>query len=281
MPTYLYLFPGLVFAFCSCINDAKSFESSNTGVPDTEAAKNIRGISLPKGYQNVETAGSTYASWLLDIRLKEDNTVYLHNGGLKSNQFAQFGVLDINIGKKDLIQCADAAIKLRADFLFEHKLYSSIKFKGTSGDEISFAAWLKGTRWKERSGKLVAFTVHKNNRHIRDEYKSFMEIVFAYCGTYSLSKQLKPVLKIDSIKAGDVFVEGGFPGHAVTVMAVARNSKGNNIFLLAQGYMPAQDIHILKNYVDPQLSPWYSVKDVFPLYTPEWQFGSGSLKRWE
>lgn len=281
MPTYLFLFPALTFVFFSCINDVKSIESSNTAIPDTAPAKNIRGISLPKGYQNVETADTSYASWLLDIGLKEDNTVYLYNGGLKRNQFVQFGVLDMNIGKKDLIQCADAAIKLRADFLFAHKQYSSIRFLSTSGDEISFAAWLKGTRWRERSGKLVPFTVDKNNRSIRDEYNSFMGIVFAYCGTYSLAKQLQPVSKTDSIKPGDVFVEGGFPGHAVTVMAVARNSKGNNIFLLSQGYMPAQDIHILKNYVDPQLSPWYSAKDLFPLYTPEWQFASGSLKRWE
>ena len=280
MPTYACLLLCLAPAFYSCVDEIKSVKATNTEKPGTGPAKNIRGISLPKGFKNVETADSSYANWLLDIRLKEHNTVYLFNGALKGNQFVQFGVLDINIGKKDLIQCADAAIKLRADFLVAYKRYDEIKFTATSGDEISFARWLQGTRWKERSGKLVPYTVYKNPRNITDEYISFMEFVFAYCGTYSLSKQLKPVTSIASIRPGDVFVQGGFPGHAVTVMAVARNTAGKTIFLLSQGYMPAQDIHILKNYVEPELSPWYSLESIYPLYTPEWQFASGSLKRW-
>ena len=63
-------------------------------------------------------------------------------------------------------------------------------------------------------------------------------------------------------------------------MAVAKNKVGKKIFLLSQGYMPAQDIHILKNYSNPGLSPWYAVSEIFPLYTPQWQFAPGSLKRW-
>jgi hypothetical protein len=125
--------------------------------------------------------------------------------------------------------------------------------------------------------------MYKTNKIVADpgiEYNSFMELVFSYCGTYSLSKQLKPVTDIKSIQPGDMFVKAGFPGHAVTVMAVAKNAAGETRFLLSQGYMPAQDIHILKNYSNPELSPWYSVKEIFPLYTPQWQFESGSLMRW-
>ncbi|HET6767849.1 MAG TPA: DUF4846 domain-containing protein, partial [Chitinophagaceae bacterium] len=59
-----------------------------------------------------------------------------------------------------------------------------------------------------------------------------------------------------------------------------KNPAGKKIFLLAQGYMPAQDMHVLKNYADPNLSPWYALSAIYPLYTPEWQFNNGSLKRW-
>ena len=95
-----------------------------------------------------------------------------------------------------------------------------------------------------------------------------------------MSNQLKQVSDINLLQAGDIFIKGGFPGHAVTVMAVAENGRGKKIFLLSQGYMPAQDIHVLKNYADPNLSPWYALSDIYPLYTPEWQFNNGSLKRW-
>jgi hypothetical protein len=150
----------------------------------------------------------------------------------------------------------------------------------TSGDEISFERWLNGIRWKEQGNKLIAYSINKKNNDIKNDYGSFMELAFSYCGTYSLSKQLNPVNDVKSIQPGDIFIQGGFPGHAVTVMAVAKNEAGKKICLLSQGYMPAQDIHILKNYNDPGMSPWYSLSEVYPLYTPQWQFERGSLMRW-
>ena len=42
------------------------------------------------------------------------------------------------------------------------------------------------------------------------------------------------------------------------------------VFLLAQSYMPAQDIHIVKN---PKGGIWYSLKYFdSQLFTPEWTF---------
>jgi hypothetical protein len=228
----------------------------------------------------VEDGDSVYSNWLLDLKLKKSKIVYLYNGKLKSNQDVQYGVLNIDIGKKDLIQCADVAMKLRADYLFEKHLFEQIKFLTTSGNEISFENWLKGMRWKAHGAKLVSYNIHKEEPNIQQEYNSFMEFVFSYCGTYSLSKQLKAVNDIKSLQPGDIFVYVGFPGHAVTVMAVAKNEAGKIIFLLSQGYMPAQDIHILKNHADPDLSPWYALSDIYPSYTPEWKFDKGSLKRW-
>jgi len=49
------------------------------------------------------------------------------------------------------------------------------------------------------------------------------------------------------------------PGHAVIVVDMAEDAKGQRAFLLAQSYMPAQDIHILKNPMDADLSPWCRV----------------------
>jgi len=28
------------------------------------------------------------------------------------------------------------------------------------------------------------------------------------------------------------------------------------------------------------LSPWYDLSEIYPLYTPQWEFNKGSLKRW-
>ena len=280
MPTYFHLLTAILFAISSCTEAENDIKTK----PNKEIAgivsENIRGISLPQGFNYVDDNDSVYSNWLLGLTLKKSKTVYLYNGKPKSNQDVQYAVLNIDIGKKDLIQCADAAMKLRADYLFEKHLYDQIKFLATSGDEISFESWLKGVRWKAQGTKLVSYNIFKEVSNIQQEYNLFMELVFSYCGTYSLSKQLKPINDNSSIQPGDVFVYGGFPGHAVTVMAVAKNKKDEKIFLLSQGYMPAQDIHILKNYANTELSPWYAISDIYPLYTPQWQFEKGSLKRW-
>ena len=279
MPIYFHLLSALLFV-SSCTDTENGIETKPTKKITGINAETIRGISLPQGFNYVDDNDSVYSNWLLGLNLKENKTVYLYNGKPKSNQDVQYAVMNIDIGKKDLIQCADAAMKLRADYLFEKHLYDQIKFLATSGDEISFESWLKGVRWKAQGTKLVSYNIFKEVSNIQQEYNLFMELVFSYCGTYSLSKQLKPINDNSSIQPGDVFVYGGFPGHAVTVMAVAKNKKDEKIFLLSQGYMPAQDIHILKNYANTELSPWYAISDIYPLYTPQWQFEIGSLKRW-
>ena len=50
-------------------------------------------------------------------------------------------------------------------------------------------------------------------------------------------------------------------------------------FLLAQGYMPAQEFHVLKNPLHED-DPWYYVSELsYPLRTPEYTFNEGSLMR--
>ena len=77
---------------------------------------------------------------------------------------------------------------------------------------------------------------------------------------------------------GDVFVEGGFPGHAVIVLDVAENAHGERLFLLAQSYMPAQDMHVLRA-PGCQHKPWYSAAFKGNLETPEWTFERGDLRK--
>lgn len=105
-----------------------------------------------------------------------------------------------------------------------------------------------------------------------------MDIVFGYAGTLSLAQELKQQ-ELKNIKPGDVFIRGGSPGHAVIVVDVAQNKKGKKCFMLAQSYMPAQEIHILKNYNDENISPWYREDFGEILLTPEYIFNQTELKQ--
>ena len=62
------------------------------------------------------------------------------------------------------------------------------------------------------------------------------------------------------------------------VVDVAANAVGERVFLLAQSYMPAQDIHVLRNPASRH-SPWYVARAKGELITPEWISRYEFLKR--
>jgi hypothetical protein len=97
----------------------------------------------------------------------------------------------------------------------------------------------------------------------------------------SLEKQLYPAAKAPAIQPGDGLIQGSFPGHAMIVMDVAENKKGEKIFMLAQSYMPAQDIHIVKNLHNPELSPWFELSSGEDIITPERKFTIKQLRTWQ
>ncbi len=219
--------------------------------------KQIKAIPLPDGFERIKEVSGSFTGFLRDISLKENTTVYLYNGQPKRNQSAQYALLDISTGNKDLQQCADAVMRLRAEYQFARKQFEQIVFYDNEHTAYKFAA---------------PFT--------RERFDQYLNRVFGMCGSASLSKQLKPVNKFSQIIPGDVLIRGGFPGHAVIVMDVAINDSGKKIYLLAQGYMPAQDIHVLKNPLNTDLSPWYEVHDDPVIATPEYTFTQHELRRW-
>ncbi len=85
---------------------------------------------------------------------------------------------------------------------------------------------------------------------------------------------------MEDMKIGNVFIQTGNPyGHAVIVVDMAENPySGEKVYMLAQSYMPAQDIQILVNRKNSLYSPWYLL-DENPIETPEWRFNTNDLKR--
>lgn len=233
----------------------------------------------PTGYSRNSNSEKTFATWLETVPLKKDHTpVYLYDNSLKNNQSIHASVLDFDRGTSDLQQCADAVIRLRAEYLFQKRAFDSIVFTFTNGSKASYSKWRAGYRPVVK-GNSVTWSLLKSRDTTYACFRSYLNTVFMYCGTYSLSKELKSV-DIENIQGGDVFIFGGFPGHAMIVVDVATNEKtGKKIFMLAQSYMPAQDIHIVKNLSDTELSPWYEIPENGVLETPEWTFDVRDLKR--
>ncbi len=253
---------------------------SPSATPEARPLQHIKDIPVLPGFRRVAVPDTSYGYWLQHLALKQgQKQVYLFDGSPKANQNAHFAIIDIDVGKKDLQQCADAVMRLRAEYLFQAQQFDRIRFNFTSGDPAAWQKYASGYRARIRENR-VNWVKQTGPDHSYANFRRYLDLVFTYAGTYSLNKELTPVEDIRTISIGDVFIQGGFPGHAVTVVDVARNEiSGEKIFLLAQSYMPAQDIHVLKNPMDPALSPWYSTNISGSLQTPEWTFEVSDLKR--
>lgn len=239
-------------------------------------------IPTPEGCERGIAEPNSFADWLRHLPLKEGRPpVYCYDGSLKWNQDAHHAVVDIDVGRSNLQQCADAVMRLRAEYLYSFERFDEIKFNFTSGDPARYEDWIQGLRPVVRGSRVTwAGSGRKGNTY--ESFRKYLNIVFSYAGTYSLSLELDRVEDINDMRIGDAFIQGGFPGHAVLVVDMAEHKEtGAKVFLLAQSYMPAQEIHILRNPNDEDLSPWYELDFGDRLYTPEWVFELSDLRRVE
>lgn len=233
----------------------------------------------PQGFVRKDIGNLSFASYLRDFRLLDSKEkVHLYNGSLKSDQSVHAAILDIDVGNRDLQQCADAIMRLRAEHLYKQKKYDNIAFNFTNGWKFEYSKWRTGNDLVVQGNKTkwISGSVPKESY---EEFRNYMDKVFMYAGTLSLSKELKSK-KLDDIEIGDVFIKGGSPGHAVLVVDLALNElTGDKAFMLAQSYMPAQQIHVLNNPMNVDISPWYLLSDIdLELSTPEWLFEKTAIK---
>jgi hypothetical protein len=238
-------------------------------------------IEVPGGFERDSLPQGSFGYWLRHLPLKRGRPpVMLHDGRRKGNQDAHVAVVDIDVGAADLQQCADAVIRLRAEYLYSQGRFDDIHFNFTSGDEAAFRRWIEGYR-PVVHGNNVSWARSAGRDSSYRAFRDYLDSVFEYAGSYSLSLELAPVDDVADIAIGDVFILGSFPGHAVIVVDTAVDpGSGRKVFLLAQSYMPAQDIHVLKNPANEDLSPWYATDFGNILRTPEWIFRPSHLKRW-
>ena len=236
-------------------------------------------IPPTEGFVRVAQAPGSFGHWLRERPLLPGRPdVLLYNGELKRNQTAHHAVIDIDVGSKDLQQCADAVMRLRAEYLYAGSCANTISFNFTSGDAARWSMWQAGQRPKVQ-GNSVSWHTTSSPDGSHQNFRRYLNTVFMYAGSASLERELVQVADPSKVQPGDVFIQGGYPGHAVVVLDVAENESGERQMMLAQSYMPAQQIHILRGF--DARSPWYTARRSGVLQTPEWRFDYSDLHRFD
>lgn len=159
-----------------------------------------------------------------------------YQGNEISNQAKHAALINYDVGTTDLQQCADALIRLRAEYLYSQKRFFEIDFHFTSGDYYWWEDYCKSKRPVIRGNK-VYFTNTYASDHTHTSLRKYLDIVYTYSGTISLNKELKTA---DSFDIGTIVIYPGSPGHCFIIIDKAKDKNGANAFKLAEEYTPAQ-----------------------------------------
>lgn len=221
-------------------------------------------FNSPPGFVREALPDNTFAKYLRNLPLKNINepAVYF-NGKIKSKTGIYISVVDMDIDAVDLQQCADAVMRLKAEYHYANKEYEKIHFNFISDGNPRF------------------YKDYVNGDYSYSKFRKYLRYIFSYANTRSLHNEMLSI-PLNSMQIGDVFIQTGNPfGHAVIVVDMVVNKQtGEKLFMLAQSYMPAQETQILINPENSKISPWYQLKEG-KIQTPEWLFSSEDLRRFK
>ena len=249
--------------FVISLNFYCNFSSENLSLVKTEVPLIKSLIIHPKEFDS-----GSWPQFLQNLPIKDGPVLYF-NGEAVEDQSKSWKLIDYSVGMRDLQQCADAIMRIRAEYLFAKNKADKISFNFTSGHAYSFKEYCKGAR-------PVIGGIHVDFRYSaapssmdHASLLKYLDIVYAYAGTISLEKELKTGSKLET---GTVIVKGGSPGHCFIIINEGEDDEGNRYFMLAESYFPAQSIYILRNEASPELGPWHRLKEGEPIYTASYDF---------
>ena len=93
----------------------------------------------------------------------------------------------MDVGDRDLMQCADSVIRLHAEFLWAKGRQDEAAYRFTSGDETRWRDWVAGERM-HIAGSRVRRTRGRARVPEHASYRRWLDLVFTYAGTMSLAR---------------------------------------------------------------------------------------------
>ncbi len=200
-----------------------------------------------------------------------------YTGKLVSNQAKHVAIINYDVGSTDLQQCADALMRLRAEYLFEQRRFSEIGFHFCSGQYYSWSMYCSGVKAVPRGNTIIFTSAGNIHKQTHESLRNYLDIIYAYANTISLCKELKPATDFET---GTVIITPGSPGHTCIIIDDSVNNNGEKFYKLAEGYMPAQSIYVLSNPYDRNISPWYKLSKG-EILTASYDFTNYQLKKFE
>ena len=212
-------------------------------------------IPLPSvDFERVESFPGSFQQWLRELPLKpKGSDVLNYRGGVfKSGEDTAVAfVTDINIKNRRLEQCMDILIRFYSDFLQSENQMNTLILPLPGGYWIKWTDWKKGYR---PIFKGIDVTLKKTSfpDSSYKNYQSYLNTVYSESHTQQFYHAYKKINRSD-IMIGDMIIRKGTKGHAVMVVDLAKNDKGEMIALIGNGDTPACQFFLLNH---KRNSPW-------------------------
>lgn len=257
----------------------ETVEERNLSLFHVEGSTMETRIDTPEGYTRVPVEAGSFAEFLRTYPLKESGSpLLLYDGSVKPDQSHFAAIFQLPIENMDEQQCADSVMRMYAEYFWHTGQYERIAFTFVNGFSCPYTTWRDGYRVRFE-GETATWVQSAGYDDSYECFKEYMHIIFAYCSTLSLDSYESTPIPLAEVQIGDVFLKGGSPGHVEMIVDMCVNESGERAFLIAQGRMPAQEFHIIKNDRHED-DPWYYENEItYPFETPEYTFDYECLKR--
>lgn len=238
---------------------------------------------VPQGYERVPVEPGSFAEFLRNHPLKNYGVPAYTYEGIINEEASIQGVFNQDITPRDLQQCADAIMRLWAEYLYEREEYGRISFNFLSGFECDYVSWASGKRVKIDGNEVSWVETDAGEDYSYETFRKYLDMVHAYANTTSLQMQMTPV-QVNQLSIGDVFIMTAQQmsndyGHAAIIVDMAVHKEtGEKIFLVAEGNMPATETYIVLND-DEMMGAWHKLNNNFEFVKNEWVCPAQFIRR--
>ncbi|RLB65565.1 MAG: hypothetical protein DRI90_01665 [Deltaproteobacteria bacterium] len=234
-------------------------------------------FAAPAGFARVDVAPDSFGAWLRRLPLAAPGSPVLAYDGrllLPGDHRNLASVTTLDIGNRDLQQCADAIMRLHGEWLWHHKRAKEASYP-SGGGPIPWTRYLSG-QYPKVVGNTFEWRSGRPRADSHKTYRRYFDVVAGWANTVSLARSAKQPSR-DAVRPGDFFVLPGGPGHAVLILDLARSADGRLVALMGQSFMPAQNFQVLRP--SPRTT-WFELDPKQGVETPFWDtFPWSSLRR--
>jgi hypothetical protein len=222
----------------------------------------------PPGYKRVKVPPGSFSEWLRTLPMAPEGTPAKSFDGketLAADDDYLAGVVAIDTGNPDLQQSSDVIIRLHAEYLWSRGEKEKISYLSATKLNMPLSRWEKGQRLLPNGPNVFWVIKGKPAEIDHAEFRKYLDAVFNWANSTSLSPRSTPVTEPKDLVAGDFFLQSGEPNHVAVVLDVADKPSGERVALLGQARNPAESIHVVR---PGKATPWFSVRPPVPVLTP-------------